>query len=161
MLSGSVAMSVYTLPRATRDFDYIVHLQEKNIEALTDHFKGNYYLEIDAVKESIKNQSMFNIIDHVSGFKADFVILKKEEFRLTEFDRRRQTDFFGVSIWIVSPEDLLLSKLIWIQHIQSALQMEDIKNLSSIENLDWLYIDYWIKKLKLNTFNLISNDGHS
>ena len=104
---------------------------------------------------------MFNIIDHVSGFKADFVILKKEEFRLTEFDRRRQTDFFGVSIWIVSPEDLLLSKLIWIQHIQSALQMEDIKNLSSIENLDWHYVHYWIKKLKLNTFNLISNDGHS
>lgn len=34
MLSGSVAMSIYILPRATRDFDFIVHLQAKDIDAL-------------------------------------------------------------------------------------------------------------------------------
>jgi len=27
MLSGSVALSVYTLPRTTRDFDFVVHLK--------------------------------------------------------------------------------------------------------------------------------------
>jgi hypothetical protein len=155
MLSGSVAMSIYTLPRATRDFDFIVHLQEKDLYSLTEHFKGDYYLEVDAVKDSIKNHSIFNIIDHASGFKADFVILKNEEFRQAEFSRRRQTEFYGTEIWVVTPEDLLISKLFWIQDLQSALQMEDIRNLSSIENLDWNYIHDWVIKLKLNTFNLI------
>lgn len=98
MLSGSVAMSIYTLPRATRDFDFIVHLEEKDLYSLTEHFKGDYYLELDAVKDSIKNHSMFNIIDHLSGFKADFVILKNEEFRQSEFSRRRQTQFYGTNI---------------------------------------------------------------
>ena len=32
MLSGGVAMSIYIVPRATRDFDFIIHLEEKNID---------------------------------------------------------------------------------------------------------------------------------
>jgi hypothetical protein len=60
-----------------------------------------------------------------------------------------------ISKYVVSPEDLLISKLIWIQEWQSAVQMEDIKNLAAIPNLQFEYITNWIKKLNLNTFNLI------
>lgn len=120
-----------------------------------NYFKEGYYCNIDAVKEAVKNKSMFNIIDHSSGFKADFVILKNEPFRQTEFNRRAEVDFFGIPIYIVTAEDLLLSKLIWIQQIQSNLQMEDIKNLSTVQSLDWGYINNWIENLKLNTFGLI------
>jgi hypothetical protein len=98
---------------------------------------------------------MFNIIDHSSGFKADFILLKNEPFRLTEFERRLESNFPGIPIYTVTPEDLLISKLIWIQEIQSSVQMEDIKNLRGVENLDWKYINDWIKILKLNTFNLL------
>ena len=98
---------------------------------------------------------MFNIIDHDSGFKADFVVLKENQFRQTEFNRRIQVNFYGQDIYVVSPEDLLISKLIWIQDFQSALQIEDIKNLKAVEKLDWAYIKEWINKLKLNTFDLV------
>ena len=154
MLSGSVALSIYTLPRATRDFDFVVHLKSKDVKPLTDFFKEGYYCDVDAVKEAIQNKSMFNIIDHSSGFKADFVILKDEPFRQTEFNRKTKFDFYGVTVFIVSPEDLLLSKLIWIQDFQSTLQMEDIKNLALLPYLDWNYIRSWIQSLKLNTFKL-------
>ncbi len=155
MLSGSVALSVYTLPRATRDFDFIIHLQPKDADDFVANFKEGYYCNADAVTEAIKNSGMFNIIDHSSGYKADFVILKKTKYRQTEFNRRQQVDFYGLPIYIVSPEDLLISKIIWIQEIQSNLQMEDIKNLSTFEHLDWEYTHNWIKLLNLNTFNLI------
>lgn len=36
-------------------------------------------------------------------------------------------DFFEKTIYVVSPEDLLISKLIWIQDYQSPLQMEDVQ----------------------------------
>lgn len=39
MLSGSVAMSIYIVPRATRDFDFIIHLEEKNIDRFIQHFR--------------------------------------------------------------------------------------------------------------------------
>lgn len=158
MLSGSVAMSIYVLPRATRDFDFVVHLQEKDISLLTAHFKQGYYCDEDAVKNAVKNKSMFNIIDHVSGYKADFVILKNEPYRITEFNRRIQADFFGTPVYIVTAEDLLLSKLIWIQQIRSRIQEDDIKNIYSLEKLDHTYINHWIYMLKLNTFELLNND---
>jgi hypothetical protein len=154
MLSGSVAMSIYVLPRATRDFDFVVNLQEKNIDLLVEHFKDGFYCDEDAVHEAVTKKSMFNIIDHKSGYKADFVVLKDEDYRITEFDRRRQADFFGTPVYIVSAEDLLLSKLIWIQELQSSIQIEDIKNLAAISTLDKSYINFWIDKLNLNTFEL-------
>lgn len=158
MLSGSVAMSIYVLPRATRDFDFVVNLMEKDIEFLIGHFKEGYYCEEDAVKEAVQRKSMFNIIDYNSGYKADFVVLKDDAFRITEFNRRIKADFFGTTIYVVSVEDLLLSKLIWIQELQSAIQKEDIKNLIAFPTLDTSYIDFWIDKLNLNTFGLINND---
>jgi len=154
MLSGSMAMSIYTLPRATRDFDFIVHLQRKDADTLVQFFKEGYYCDEGAVKDAINRHGMFNIIDYASGYKADFIILKNEPFRRAEFSRKRGITFFGIQVYIVSPEDLLLSKLIWIQQIQSNLQLEDIKNLSEIEPLDREYINNWIKELNLKTFNL-------
>jgi hypothetical protein len=155
MLSGSVALSIYTLPRATRDFDFVVHLQQKDIDDLLARFREGYYCDRDAVKEAIIHHSMFNIIDHTSGFKADFIILKNEPFRKAEFERRLEIEFEGMPVNVVSAEDLLLSKLIWIQELQSAVQMEDIKNLSMKKNLDWKYINSWLKSLNLNTFDLL------
>ncbi len=155
MLSGSVAMSIYVLPRATRDFDFIIHLQEQHIQAIGDYFKEGYYCDVDSITEAVKKKSMFNIIDHASGFKADFVILKNEEYRQTEFKRRIKGDFFGLPFYFVTVEDLLISKLIWIQEIQSNIQIEDITSLKALENLDWSYINSWTERLKLNTFGLI------
>ncbi len=155
MLSGSMAMSIYTIPRATRDFDFIVHLHLKDVDSLIQHFKNGYYCDEKAVMDAINNFGMFNIIDHSSGYKADFIILKNQPYRLEEFGRKKTVTLFGIPVYIVSPEDLLLSKLIWIQQIQSSLQMEDIANLSAIENMDWDYIHAWVKKLDLRTFNLL------
>ena len=155
MLSGSVAMSVYVLPRATRDFDFVVNLSLYDIEKIVNTFKEGYYCDKDAVAEAIKYKSIFNIIDFASGFKADFVLLKDEAFRQTEFNRRIEADFFGLLVTIVTAEDLLLSKLIWIQELQSNIQMDDIKSLKQKNDLDWKYINNWLEKLKLNTFELL------
>jgi hypothetical protein len=157
MLSGSVAMSLYVEPRFTRDYDFVVHLRDENINSLLEHFKKGYYCSEEAVRDAVKTRSMFNIIDHKSGYKADFVILKNEPFRQVELERRQQMKFLEMNINIVSPEDLLLSKIIWIQETQSGIQMEDIKLLSRLEEIDWKYVNGWIKELNLKTFNLLPN----
>jgi hypothetical protein len=157
MLSGSIAMGMYIVPRATKDIDFVIHLQPQDIDSFVAHFDGAYYCSKDAVIDAVNRQSIFNVIDHASGFKADFVVLKNSEYRLVEFERKQIRDFFGIEIYIVSPEDLLISKLIWIQEWQSAVQMEDIKNLAAVPGLQQGYITNWIKKLNLNTFNLLES----
>jgi hypothetical protein len=158
MLSGSVAMSLYIVPRATQDFDFIIHLRPQDIDRFVENFKEGYYCDKDAIEDAVQNRSMFNIIDHATGFKADFVVLKSDPFRQNEFTRKIPMDFFGKTIYVVSPEDLIISKLIWIQELQSAVQMADIGNLVISDNLDWEYINLWIGKLNLNTFSLLNHE---
>jgi len=155
MLSGSVAMSIYIIPRHTKDFDFVVHLKAGDAAVLADYFKEGYYCNEDAVKEAIRYKSMFNIIDYESGYKADFIVLKNDPYRQEEFHRRKQLDFMNMKIYVVSAEDLLISKIIWIQELQSDIQKEDIKEIVKARGLDWPYINHWISSLKLNTFGLI------
>ncbi|QDW23893.1 hypothetical protein FFJ24_003235 [Pedobacter sp. KBS0701] len=82
------------------------------------------------------------------------MILKNENFRQEEFNRRVEMEYLGKSVYLVTVEDLLISKLIWIQVLQSAIQIQDIKNLAELDTLDWEYINKWVKELKLATFNL-------
>ena len=156
MLSGSIALGIYTVPRMTRDIDFVIHLEAKNLDLFVDSFKEGFYCDRDGIKDAMFGPvKMFNIIDHESGYKADFVVLKDVPYRQEEFSRRVNVSYIGKTIYVVSPEDLLISKLIWIQEYQSPLQIEDIKSLVAIDTLDWGYISKWIKQLKLRTFNLI------
>lgn len=54
MLSGSVAMGAYILPRTTRDFNFIVYLQPKDIDGFVANFQDGYYCDTDAVKDAVK-----------------------------------------------------------------------------------------------------------
>lgn len=57
MLSGSIAMGVYIVPRATRDFDFTIHLEPKDIDAFVSNFKDGYYCNINSIKDAVKHQS--------------------------------------------------------------------------------------------------------
>ena len=158
MLSGGMAISIYTGPRYTRDFDFLVHLKPSDVLLVKEYFKEGYYCDEEAMKEAIENKGMFNIIDHKSNYKADFIILEHDEFEQVKFGKRRPVRFLDFTVFVISAEDLLVSKLKWIQELQSEQQSNDIILLSKLEHLDRPYIWSWVKKLKLNTFDLLRND---
>src|ERR1700689_1972280 len=64
-----------------------------------------------------------------SGVKVDLIIRKSSEFRQVEFARRQPVAIAGVRTWIVSREDLILSKLVWALESNSELQRRDIHQL--------------------------------
>ncbi|MHA4808889.1 hypothetical protein ACX0G9_12320 [Flavitalea flava] len=39
MLSGSIALGIYTVPRMIRDIDFVIHLEAKNLDLFVDSFK--------------------------------------------------------------------------------------------------------------------------
>lgn len=155
MVSGSLAMSAYTIPRMTRDIDIVIDLDFDNLESFLEIFSTDFYFHRPAIEAEVRRREMFNVIDHRSGYKIDFVVKKNSPFRKEEFQRKRRSVIFGFETWLVSVEDLILSKLIWIQQLQSERQMEDIQNLLENETLDLNYIRKWINELQLETFNLI------
>ncbi len=154
MVSGSMAMLVYSVSRTTRDIDIVIELSDESLDSFYSIFKDQFYLNKNTVVEEVRRKGMFNAIDNRSGLKVDFVVRKNSPFRKAEFERRTRKILFGHEAWVVSLEDLILSKLIWIQDLQSDRQKDDIRTL--LENpVDHAYIMRWITELNLTTFELL------
>ncbi len=155
MLSGSIALNNYAIPRMTMDIDIVISLHEENLQDFLSIFDEKYYINKDVVKTETKRLGMFNVIDHETGFKIDFILRKNSEYRKHEFSRREKIKIVDFDVWIVSSEDLVISKIEWIQQLQSDKQTSDISNLLALPEINKIYIKKWCEKLKLNTFNLI------
>jgi len=57
--------------------------------------------------------------------------LKDQQYRQEEFARRRRIAPGDFETWIVTREDLILSKLYWARQSTSELQLRDVRNLLS------------------------------
>ncbi|TSA25971.1 MAG: hypothetical protein D4R67_08920 [Bacteroidetes bacterium] len=155
MISGSLALNVYCIPRMTMDVDIVAELNQSNLDDFLELFKSGYYLSEETVREEIRRKGMFNVIDHRSGLKVDFIIRKDTEYRRLEFSRKTLKIIENVQVWMVSPEDLVISKLEWIQQLKSERQIQDIRMLMALAGLDVDYIRHWCKKLNLKTFDIL------
>jgi len=149
MLTGSLASSLYLVPRMTRDIDIVIELNPPNIPSLTQVFQHDCYVSEEAILEAIKYERSFNVIYQPASYKIDFMIRKNASYRHIEFQRRRQIEIQNELIWIVSPEDLIISKLHWAKDSLSETQLKDVHNLLNAQKLDKEYMMEWIKKLDL------------
>ena len=150
MVTGSMALAAYSTPRMTRDLDFVIEVGPEDSNRLASLFEHDCYVDRDAVREAIRNQSIFNIIHNKWILKADFVIRKDEPYRLKEFDRRRCIKIHGQQIAFVSPEDLILSKLCWARMSPSELQERDVADLlATVMDLDREYLVAWATQLEV------------
>jgi len=151
MLTGSVAMNYYAEPRMTRDFDIIVDVGVLQKKEFFDAFLGDYYLTDIAFDEAIKHNSMFNIIHRDTVTKADLIIKNRDEYSIQAFKRKQLKKINDHNIYVISKEDLILSKIRWAKDSKSALQKMDIINLLGT-GYDKGYVTNWLKKERLLDF---------
>lgn len=155
MLTGSMAMNFYAVPRMTRDIDLVVEILEKNIPSMISLFEKEYYIDPDAIQLAIQSEKLFNAIHEESFIKVDFIIKKNSSYRLEEFSRRQKVLFGDFETYIVSKEDLILSKMLWSKSSKSDIQKRDIKNLISSgydkfyleEKSKSLYVHEWLQEI--------------
>src|SRR5690349_3067214 len=148
MLTGSVAMNYYAQPRMTRDIDLVVSLKETQSEEFFRLFETEYYFDRQSVAHAIFRRGMFNLIHNDAVIKVDIVVLKTDAYRQEEFGRRRKINLGDFETWIVSREDLVLSKLFWAKDSKSEMQLADVRNLLSTD-CDMEYLHSRAKTLKV------------
>lgn len=146
MLTGSYALAYYTTPRMTRDLDLVVSLAEEDIAAIVNVFGTDFYIDADDVRSAVLSQRLFNLMHLASGIKVDLIVRKGSEYRQVEFARRREVAMAGVKTWIVSREDLILSKLVWAADSDSELQRRDVRSLLD-GSVDRKYLEHWAGRL--------------
>ena len=148
MVTGSLALSLYAQPRFTRDIDLVVELHAKDVDALLADLSDGFLCNEQTMRTAVEERRLFNVIHKESITKVDFVVRKDEPFREIEFQRRRRESIGGRDVWVVSPEDLVLSKLLWVDATGSALHHRDVDLLVSGDYpLDVAYLREWSREL--------------
>jgi hypothetical protein len=152
MIVGSFAASAHGMTRFSHDLDLVVLLSRDSLAGLAERLGEDFYLDIDAAGEAIDRSDMFNVIDSESSVKVDFWILKNDEFSATQFARRRPANVWGMPAYVESPEDTILSKLLWNRGTPSERQLDDVRGILIVRRatLDYDYLRGWAARLGLS-----------
>ena len=149
MVTGSMGSSFHGRPRATQDADLVIDPTEGQLGFLLPFLERDYYVSREAAYDAMRRRTMFNVIDLAGGWKADLIVRKDRPYSRREFERRRQIEAMGQTLWVVSPEDTVLSKLEWMKGRESDVHYPDALGVAVAqrENLDLAYLRTWAQEL--------------
>lgn len=143
MITGSMALSRYAEPRMTRDIDLVVPLEPEQAGAIAELFRDEFDCDADSIRSAIARRGMFNLIHTTRIVKVDVIVRRQAPFRIEEFSRRRPIELGGQQVWVATPEDVLLSKLVWARDSRPPVQLADAANLIRSTPIDWSYTERW------------------
>jgi hypothetical protein len=152
MLTGSVASSMYGVPRSTNDLDLVIAPTRDQLSVLLQFLTRLklVFHEEEAVS-ALKNGTMFSVVDFANGWKVGFIVRKDRTFSATEFARRATHEVDGLRLTVATPEVVIISKLEWARLGESARQIDDAAGVLRMQRstLDTAYIEQWVKALGL------------
>lgn len=152
MLTGSYASSLHSIPRATRDIDIVIFPNRDQLTQFVQSLPASdYHTDLEEAIDSLRRRGQFNVIDYATGWKVDFIIPPFEEFHVEEFERRQIIEVGDLQLSVVSPEDIVVAKLLWAKAGQSERQLEDAATVVRFqsETLDRPYVESWVRRLEL------------
>jgi len=160
LIGGAIAEWAWGEPRATQDLDMVVNIPIKSVKKLSKELeKRDMLIPAEIILDNIVEDRAdipINAIHMYSGLKADlYPVREGDELRQSAFQRREQVDYgppIG-KVYIHSPEDLILYKLIYFGLSQQSKHSRDIAAIlkSKKDELDMDYIDGWAIRLGLTS----------
>ena len=150
-ITGGFAVTIWGKPRYTADIDVIVEMADRNIKPLAKKLLAidkNVYADEDMIREALMYHGEFNFIHSDTGLKVDFFVQDNKPYNKVKMERAVLRKMFHRTIPFVSPEDLILSKLMWSKESESQKQAEDIKSVLRNPNmaLDMKHLKNWAQK---------------
>lgn len=147
IIVGSTASIVHGTMRTTVDADLVAEINLEHIEPLVAALNDEFYIEPEQIRDAIRRRRSFNLIHQRSMFKVDVFIPQGRHFDQVQFSRRVERVISQNperSVWLVSAEDVVLSKLEWFRSggEVSERQWRDVLGVikTQAENLDLEYM---------------------
>ncbi len=150
MLTGSLASSMYGIPRATNDIDVVIAPTRPQLRAFVQLMqRAGLTVHDETALMALRNRTQFNVIDFRRGWKVDLIIQKDREFSAAEFKRKEMHEVEGMRLSLATPEDVVLAKLEWAKLSPSEQQIEDVVGIIKMQRdtLDYSYISRWVEVL--------------
>jgi hypothetical protein len=160
LIGGAIAEWAWGEPRATQDLDLVVNIPLKAVNKLSKELeKRDMLIPAEIILDSIiedRADIPINAIHMYSGLKADlYPVREGDALRQSAFQRRQRVDYgppIG-KVYIHSPEDLILYKLLYFSLSQQPKHSRDIAAIlrTKKDQLDFNYIDIWVGRLGLGS----------
>ncbi|MBM3124975.1 MAG: hypothetical protein FJZ87_07840 [Chloroflexi bacterium] len=155
-VGGSFASSLHGVMRSTLDVDIVADMRLEHIPPLVAALSQEFYADDEMMKDAIERHSSFNLIHYETAFKVDIFIRKTRPFDQMQLERRRMSVIVTdpeQSVYVVSPEDIILAKLEWYRSggEVSDRQWRDILGVLKTRagGLDLDYLLQWAGELKV------------
>ena len=160
LIGGAIAEWAWGEPRATQDLDLVINLPMEAVSKLSKELeKRDMLVPAEIILDTILEDRAdipINAIHIYSGLKADlYPVRDGDELRRSVFQRRQRVDYgppIG-HVYIHSPEDLILYKLIYFGISRQPKHSRDISAIlrAKKNQLDYEYLEGWIARLGLSS----------
>ena len=149
---GSTAASAWGVARSTRDIDVVAVITHETVDSFLSALGNNeIYVPVDEAKAAAESGGSFNVLHTTTGGKVDvFVCLPSDAFEASRLDRRVKLNVLGIDTWVATPEDVVLSKLLWRVQTRSEVQWRDCVEVTATQNLDVKYLRIWATELGIS-----------
>ncbi len=150
MVVGSFASTYWGRPRLTHDADLVVEIHPEQVGELARLLAPEFYAPEFVIEEAVRKREQFNTISLEYAFKVDLWPRKATAYHEQAFERRLLGLMFDREVWVSSPEDVILSKLLWYRAAPSQdRQVQDALGVFEIQQpyLEHDYLDRWAADL--------------
>jgi len=132
MVVGGFAAIFYGEPRLTIDVDIVVDMKSEHIGPFVAAFPiPDYYVSEEVIRDSLQRRYPFNVIQPATGAKVDLVPLPRDPFTRAAFQRRQRLEYdkAGNRATFITPEDIILAKLLAFQETESDKHLRDARGV--------------------------------
>lgn len=160
LIGGAIAEWAWGEPRATQDLDIVIDLPVKSVNRFSRELeKRDMLVPADIILDALPEDHAdipLNAIHMYSGLRADLYLMRDgDELRRSAFQRRLLVDYgppIG-EVYVHSPEDLMLYKLIYLGLSGQPKHARDIGAILKTKKnqIDYGYIEGWVDRLGLNS----------
>ncbi len=153
-LGGSLASSIDGEPRATNAIDFVVDVPAGRIGDLVRELGSDFEVDVAMLRDAILHGRSANVFYLPLVLKIDIFGHAHGPFDEMEFSRRRTVAVRdGRALYVKSPEDTILRKLLWYREGGgvSDRQWRDVLGVlrAWAGKLDDAYLRSWASRLQL------------
>lgn len=152
LITGGIAATVHGRPRFTQDIDFVIAPTWDQLDRLIDALYPDFAVSRDAARDAYARHGEFNAIHRALVFKVDFWFSSGDAFDVSRLGRALKLEVVpGLIARVATPEDTVISKLLWLRKGATERSTEDIRGILRAHpgRLDLDYLDSMVRRLGL------------
>ena len=145
VLVGSLATNFHGIPRSTRDADIVAAMDPFTLDRLTAALVPELRLQPQTSFETVTGTIRHIIEVQDSPFVIELFGCSDDPHDQARLARRQRVRVLDHHTWVLTAEDVVITKLRWGQHANRSKDLDDARNVLAVRqgDLDMAYIRRW------------------